>query len=294
MGKSALAIDLAGRFDTDIINADSRQVYKEMCIGTARPSPAQMAVVRHHLAGVRSVRDRYNASLFETEVLELLSLLYTRKDAVIMAGGSGLYIDAVCGGIDEFPPVDRRVREKLREIHRERGLEAIKLMLLQADPEYYHKTDLNNPMRILKALEITEMTGRPYSSFLTGEKKTRNFTAIKVGVDLERSQLYDNINRRVDLMMESGLLEEAASLMPYKGLNALNTFGYKEIFLYLEGRISLDEAVDLIKRHTRQYARRQLTWFRRDKGVRWFHPGEADEIYEYVLNKIEQHELAGD
>lgn len=285
-GKTSLAIEMAEKLNTEIINADSRQVYHEMIIGTAMPDKYQLSRVKHHLIGHKSVSENYNASMFECEVLELLESLYTKKQSVIMTGGSGLYIDAVCRGIDQLPSVDPVIRQQLKDFYRLNGLEAIRRMLRDVDPEYYAKADVNNPKRILKALEIYEMTGRPYSSFLSGRNKQRSFNILKIGLNMDRNILYDRINKRVDAMMAGGLEEEVRSLYTYKGCNALNTVGYKELFEYLDGNISFEEATDLIKRHTRQYARRQLTWFRRDKEIKWFTPDNITEIFNYISEAV--------
>jgi len=228
-GKTDLAVRLARELDTEIISADSRQVYCEMVIGTAVPSPEQLARTRHHFIGHKSVSDNYNASMFEFEVLQLLQHLFRKKDLVIMAGGSGLYIDAVCRGIDDLPSVDPEVRNRLKTFYREKGLDAIRKKLKEADPEYFRKVDLDNPKRILKALEVYEITGRPYSTFLTGRPKERDFGIVKIGLDMDRKMLYERIDRRVSDMIEAGLIDEVRSLAAYRHLNALNTVGYKEV-----------------------------------------------------------------
>jgi tRNA dimethylallyltransferase len=282
VGKTTVAINLALALKTEIINADSRQVYREMIIGTAAPSEKEQSIVRHHFAGHRSICDPYNASMFEQEVISFLGKQFKDKATVIMAGGSGLYIDAVCNGIDDLPSVDQNTRSTvLNEFHKH-GLEGIRLKLKQTDPEYYNRVDLSNPKRIMKALEISLMTGKPYSAFLTGKPKERNFSIIRIALDLPRQLLHERINLRVDQMMENGLLEEAKSLYPYRHLNALNTVGYKELFSYLEGSISLPDAITKIKDHSRQYARRQLTWFRRDKNFQWFQPTELEKILDFI------------
>jgi tRNA dimethylallyltransferase len=282
IGKTPLAIRLAWHLDTEIINADSRQIYREMKIGTAIPSARQLAEIKHHLVGHRSIHEHYNASLFEQEALQRLKLLFARRNAVIMAGGSGLYINAVCRGIDDIPAVDSLVRERLHQEYLSYGLAGLKSRLLRLDPDYYDKADLNNPKRILRALEIIDMTGKPYSSFLTGMAKLRNFKIIRFCLDMPREELHSRINHRVDAMMDEGLLEEVRELIPYRQLNALNTVGYKELFDYFDEKLSLNEAIEQIKGHTRQYARRQLTWFRRDKDFLWYGPN--DEVA--ILRKI--------
>ena len=288
VGKTDMAIRLAKYFGTEIINADSRQVYQEMKTGTAVPSALQLAQVRHHLVSHRSIHQPYNASLYELEAIEVLDSLFIHHNTVIMAGGSGMYIEAVCHGIDDIPSVDPEIRERLQREFLENGLAGIQNRLLSSDPEYYKRADLNNPKRILKALEISEMTGRPYSSFLTGHAKERNFRPLRIGLDIPREDLHARINRRVDSMMAEGLVEEARRLFPYRKLNAMNTVGYKEIFDYFENKYSLDEAVQKIKDHTRQYARRQLTWFRRDQHMQWFHPDNTEGINTYVQKAMER------
>lgn len=287
-GKTNLAVALAKHLQTEIISADSRQIYREMVIGTAAPDADQLAQAKHHFIGHKSVQDDYNASMFENEVLIRLKELFMQKEVIIMTGGSGLYIDAVCKGIDDFPAVDQTARNRLKQLFKNTGIQGIKERLRQVDPGYYEKIDLKNPKRILKALEIYEMTGRPYSSFLTGRKKRREFNMIKIGLDINRKTLYERINKRVDRMISNGLVEEVRALYPYKHTNALNTLGYKEIIDYLDNRTSLEEAIDLIKRHTRQYARRQLTWFRKDKDIKWFSPDNTTEIFNYISMSVDR------
>lgn len=286
VGKTDFAIHLARHFGTEIINADSRQIFREMVIGTAVPSADQLEAVKHHLIGHKSIHDHYNASFFETEAITLLDHLFAQFNAVIMTGGSGMYIDAVCRGIDDIPTVSQQVRNQLHTDYLRVGLAGIQTRLRELDPAYYQIVDRSNPKRIIKALEIAEMTGKPYSSFLTGKAKQRNFSTIKIGLNIPRQDLYSRINNRVDGMMEHGLLQEAEGLRNFRHLNALNTVGYKELFRFLDGFSSLVEAVDQIKAHTRQYARRQITWFRKDKELRWFQPDEKNLILEYLHSKI--------
>jgi tRNA dimethylallyltransferase len=285
VGKTHVAVAMAKHFNTEILSADSRQFYREMKIGTAIPSAEQLAEVRHHFIGNRSVQEYYNASLFEYEALELLTRLFDSYDMIIMTGGSGMYIDAVCNGIDDFPAVNALIRENLKSAFQQNGMDWLRSQIQESDPVYYEQVDLNNPKRLLKALEIITMTGRPYSSFLTQQKKERNFKVISTGLNIERKQLYQNISRRVDRMILAGLVEEAKSLHPFRKLNALNTVGYKEIFEYIEGKTTREEAVDLIKRHTRQYARRQLTWFRKNPDIRWFKPEEQEAMIQYITER---------
>ena len=292
-GKTVAAVEIAERLGTEIISADSRQVYREMMIGTAVPGPGQLERVRHHLIGHRSVSEDYNASIFENEALAVLEKIFSQNDTAVMAGGSGLYIDAICKGIDDLPAINKEVRARMKKLYGEVGLDGIKERLQHTDELYYEKADLNNPSRILKALEVHEMTGRPYSSFLTGPKKKRNFITIKIGLDVERKVLHDRINNRVDLMIAEGLVREARTLYPFKGLNALNTVGYKELFLYFDNIISLDEAIIQIKSHTRQYARRQLTWFRKDREFKWFGANSINEMFEYINTIMKENGVTG-
>jgi len=292
VGKTPVAIQLAKQLGTEIINADSRQVYHEMRIGTAMPTLVQQAEVKHHLIGHRSIHERYNASLYEQEAIELIRKLFRHYKIIVMAGGSGMYINAVCHGIDDIPAVDPAIRARLNREFQAEGLQTIQTRLLRSDPEYYKRADLNNPKRLLKALEIIEMTGKPYSSFLTGKAKHREFDIIRLGLDLPRDVLHHRINRRVDSMMAEGLLGEVRELCPYRQLNALNTVGYKELFEYMDNTCSLDEAVERIKGHTRQFARRQLTWFRKDRQTNWFTPDDISGILNLVIKKMKQDESA--
>ena len=285
VGKTEFSLCAAEAFGADIISADSRQMYKEMEIGTAVPSSEERNRVTHHFIGNKSIYDYYTAGMFELDVLALLDQLFKKKRVAILTGGSGLYIHAVCHGIDALPKPDKNIRDHLNKIYTEKGLESLINMLKDLDPVSYQKIDLNNPKRVLKALEITLTTGRAYASFLTRESKTRSFDYLKIGLNRERKALYDRINQRVDQMIENGLIQEARRLYPDNHLNALNTVGYKELFDYFEGKISFQEAVRLIKRNTRRYAKRQLTWFAKDKEITWFHPEERGK----VLHFIQQH-----
>ena len=287
VGKTQVAIEIAKHFNTEIINADSRQVYREMKVGTAVPTLGQLAAVPHYFIGSRSIQEYYNASMFEQDAIALLTRLFVGHDLVIMTGGSGMYMDAVCSGIDDFPAVNALIREQLRSDFQQKGMEWLRSRIKESDPEYYEQVDLNNPKRLLKALEIITMTDRPYSSFLTRNKKEREFSIIPVGLNVERTVLYRNINQRVDSMIREGLVSEVEALFPFRHFNALNTVGYKEIFDHLDGKISLEEAIDLIKRHSRQYARRQITWFRKNSDIRWFAPEERMAIIKYAEEKMQ-------
>lgn len=284
-GKTNIAIRTAKTFDTEIISADSRQIYKELKIGTAVPDTFQLSQIQHHFIHHISIHDYYNVSIYEQEVLSLLDKLFKKYHMIIMVGGSGLYIDTICHGIDDLPAVDPDLRKKLLKKFEKEGIETLRLELKRIDPEYYSRVDLQNPKRILKALEVTYMTGVPYSSLLTGPKKERPFNIIKIGLNTEREELYAKINARVDLMINKGLLDEAKNLYPYRHINALKSVGYREIFEYFDGKRNMDETIELIKRNTRHYARRQLTWFKKNPSIRWFHPDEFDQMIGYIKKK---------
>ena len=285
VGKTALCLDVAKHFDIPIINADSRQIFRELKIGTARPSDEQLAQVHHDFVGMLGLDDYYSASLFEQQVLALLKQQFQKRDYALMAGGSMMYIDAVCDGIDDIPTIDDETRATMKRRLAEEGLEALVEELRRLDPEYYEIVDRQNPRRVVHALEICQMTGQTYTSFRKRERRQRPFDIVKIGLNLPREELYDRINRRVDQMMADGLLEEAKRLYPMRHLNALNTVGYKELFDYIDGRWSLEEAVERIKGNTRRYARKQLTWYKKDEQIRWFRPDETDTIIEYICGK---------
>ena len=280
VGKTALTIELARHYHTPVINADSRQIYRELRIGTAAPSEEQLQQAKHYFVGNKSIHDYYNASMYEQDVLEVLKK--EPSDTNILSGGSMMYIDAVCNGIDDIPTVRDDIREEMKRRYEEEGLEALCEDLRRLDPEHYAIVDRQNYRRVIHALEICYQTGRTYTSFRTQSKKERPFRIVKIGLNRDRYELYNRINARVDAMMEQGLLHEAESLYNQRQLNALNTVGYKEMFDYMDGRWSLDEAVERMKGNTRRYARKQLTWFKRDEEVRWFHPDQIDEILKYI------------
>lgn len=280
VGKTALTIELARHYHTPVINADSRQIYRELRIGTAAPSEEQLQQAKHYFVGNKSIHDYYNASMYEQDVLEILK--EEPSDTNILSGGSMMYIDAVCNGIDDIPTVREDIREEMKRRYEEEGLEALCEDLRRLDPEHYAIVDRQNYRRVIHALEICYQTGRTYTSFRTQSKKERPFRIVKIGLNRDRDELYNRINTRVDAMMEQGLLHEAESLYDQRQLNALNTVGYKEMFDYMDGRWSLDEAVERMKGNTRRYARKQLTWFKRDEEVRWFHPDQMDEILNYI------------
>ena len=280
VGKTALTIELARHYHTPVINADSRQIYRELRIGTAAPSEEQLQQAKHYFVGNKSIHDYYNASMYEQDVLEVLKK--EPSDTNILSGGSMMYIDAVCNGIDDIPTVRDDIREEMKRRYEEEGLEALCEDLRRLDPEHYAIVDRQNYRRVIHALEICYQTGRTYTSFRTQSKKERPFRIVKIGLNRDRNELYNRINARVDAMIEQGLLHEAESLYDQRQLNALNTVGYKEMFDYMDGRWSLDEAVERMKGNTRRYARKQLTWFKRDEEVRWFHPDQIDEILKYI------------
>lgn len=285
VGKSSVSIELAKYYKTEIVSADSRQFFRELCIGTAVPSAEELNTVPHHFIQSKSIHDYYNVSEFETDALSLIDQLFMSNNPLILTGGSMLYVDTVCKGIDDIPTVSPEIRNEVVRWYEVHGLEALQQKLQELDPEYFSNVDQNNPKRLLHAVEICMMTGKTFTSFRKNTIKQRPFRILKVGINQDRSILYDRINKRVDFMMDSGLLEEAKSVYLFRNLNSLNTVGYKEIFEFLDGNCTLDESVDLIKRNSRRYARKQLTWFRRDPEIKWFEPGQIDEIIAY-LNQI--------
>lgn len=282
VGKTDISINLANRFNCEIISADSRQFFSEMKIGTAVPSDDQLNTINHHFIRFKSVEDYYSSSLFERDVINLLPTLFSKNNFVLMSGGSGMYIDAVCSGIDDIPDVDPEVREKYIRRYNEDGIEGLKAALKILDPEHYSKVDLKNHKRIMRALEICETAGRPYSSFLKKNKREREFAIIKIGLERTREDLYNRINLRVDAMIDAGLEEEAINLQKFRNLNAMNCVGYREFFDYFDGKITRDKAIELIKRNSRRYAKRQLTWWGKDKDIKWFHPDQVEKIIEHA------------
>ena len=286
VGKSDVSIQLAKHFHSEIISADSRQLFKELCIGTAVPPIEDQKAIPHYFIQTKSLHDYYNVSQYEVEVLDLISKRFQFVNPLILTGGSMLYIDTVCKGIDDIPTVDTKVRENVISWYSANGLEALQQRLLEVDPEYYQIVDRDNAKRMLHAVEIFQMTGKTFTSFRKNTVKERPFRILKIGINQDRAVLYDRINQRVDRMMEAGLLQEAKSVYPYRTLNSLNTVGYKEIFSFLDGHCSLDEAVDLIKRNSRRYARKQLTWFRRDAEINWFEPDQISQIIDFCSKQM--------
>lgn len=286
IGKTDLSISIARQLETSIISCDSRQFYREMSIGTASPEPEQLSAVEHHFIKHISVQEYYSASRFGDDVSELLKVLFLKQPYAIMTGGSGLYIDAVCGNMDEIPDTDPEVRKKYLLKFEKEGIESIRSDLRFLDPEHYKQIDLRNPKRILRALEICESTGRPYSSFLGKKKSPKEFRVLKIGLQMKRDILYKRIDERVDLMIDCGLEDEARGLLKHRNLNALNTVGYKEFFDFFDQNISRNKAIELIKRNSRRYAKRQITWWTRDKEINWFEAGAGDEIIAFINKNL--------
>ncbi|MCR5680223.1 MAG: tRNA (adenosine(37)-N6)-dimethylallyltransferase MiaA [Prevotella sp.] len=284
VGKTALCLDIARHFGIPIVNADSRQIYRDMRIGTAAPTGEQLRQVRHFFVGTLALEEYYSASMYEQQTIALLEELFEQSDYALMAGGSMMYIDAVCNGIDDIPTVDAETRALMKQRLAEEGLDALCEELKRLDPEHYAIVDKKNPRRVVHALEICHMTGGTYTALRKAERKRRPFRIIKVGLNLPREELYERINARVDQMMSDGLLEEARHLYPMRHLNALNTVGYKELFAYIDGKWTLDEAVERIKGNTRRYARKQLTWFKKDTDMKWFSPNDKRQIINYITN----------
>lgn len=278
VGKTELTLQLAEHLGVPIINADSRQIFRELPIGTAAPTQEQQARVRHYFVGNKSVTDYYSASTFEQDVLALLNHLFEESPVALMTGGSMMYIDAVCNGIDDIPTVRDDIRTMMKQRLANEGLPALVEELKVMDPQHWAIVDRNNPRRVVHALEICHQTGRTYTSFRSGQHKKRPFNIVKIGLNRDRAELYECINHRVLQMIDNGLTSECLRMLPYRHLNALNTVGYQEMFPYLDGLMTLDESIYRIQSNTRRYARKQLTWFKRDGSIRWFHPAQADEI----------------
>lgn len=288
IGKTSLSIELAHFLNTDIISSDSRQIYKELKIGTAPPSKEELSQAKHYMIANKSIHDYYSAGVYEIEVLNILKEIYKTKDVAILAGGSGMYIDAICKGIDIQPDIEHEIREQVKKQYEEEGIESLRFDLKRLDFEHYNFVDLNNPKRIMKALEICKQTGKTYTSFLKRTKKKRDFNIIKIGLKRDREELYERINKRVDIMLNDGLVEEAKKFHKLKNLNSLNTVGYKELFAHFEGDYDLQEAIRLIKRNSRRYAKRQITWHKKDDKIKWFHPDDINDIKEYLKISIEK------
>lgn len=288
VGKTALSLEVAKLLGSPVINCDSRQIYRGLDIGTAAPTKDQLEEVKHYFVKILELQDYYSAAQYEANVLQLTDQLQHQHNNLLLSGGSMMYIDAVCNGIDDIPNVDSAVREQLKERLQTEGLEPLRNELRLLDPEYYAIVDLKNPKRIVHALEIYYSSGKPYSSFRINEKKKRPFQIVKIGLRRNRSELFDRINRRVNMMMEDGLLEEAYNLYPLRYLNALNTVGYKELFRYFDGTWDLDLAIEKIKKNTRDYAKKQMTWFAHDESIHWFSPDNEKEIFNFIEKQIQK------
>lgn len=286
VGKSKLTLHLAEIFEADIFSADSRQLYREMSVGTAKPSPEELQKISHHFIDHRSIHELYDVGRYEKEALSLLHDYFTKRKVAILSGGTGLYIKAVVDGLDEFPVVPEYILEEIKEEYARNGIEHLQSWLQRHDTAYYERVDINNPHRLIRAISIIRHTNRPFSSFLGHAKSERSFHPLFILLMREREELYQRINHRVDLMIEQGLIREAEALFPYRRLKSLQTVGYQELFDYLEGKHSLEKAIELIKRNTRRYAKRQLTWFRRDSRWHPFHPEEKEAIELFIRDQV--------
>ena len=286
VGKTNISLRLANLFHAPVVSSDSRQFFRELQIGTAAPTDEELKQAKHYFIGSHSIFDEYSAGQYEQDAISLLDTLFAENPVALLVGGSMMYIDAICNGMDDIPTVDAGTRAYWTNQYNEKGLIFIQDKLKELDPEHYNEVDLNNYKRILHALEICTITGQTFSALRTGQKKQRNFNILKIGLNRPRPELYDRINRRVDVMMEQGLLEEAKQFYPYKELNTLNTVGYKELYAYMDGVWPLDFAISMIKQDSRHYAKRQLTWFNRDKEITWFHPDQEDDIIAFINQNI--------
>lgn len=286
VGKTAFSIRLALALQTEIISADSRQIYRKLNIGTAKPDAAELAAVPHHFIDWLEPQVPYSAGHFERDALALLDKLYQKHEAVVVAGGSGMYVQALCRGMDQMPEIDPAIREQLNQETNDKGLLPLLDELQQRDPAYWQQVDRSNPARIIRALEVIRTTGRPYTEFRNQQYSRRSFETIKIGLERPREELYARIDERMEIMIAQGLFTEAEQLYPYKALNALQTVGYQEIFDYMEGKYDKQEAIRLLKRNSRRYAKRQLTWFKKDQEFNWFHPDNFDQVLEFIKKQL--------
>lgn len=286
IGKTALAIEVAQYFKTEIISADSRQFFKEMSIGTAKPSAQELAQAKHHFINSHSITDDYNVGDYEKEAIQVLEAIFEKHDVAIMVGGSGLYINAVLNGFDELPKASEDLREQLNQRLLEEGIGPLQKQLQKLDPIYFSEVDIHNPQRIIRALEVCLSTGQTFSSFRNKQPKKRNFKAVSIGLNTDRDVLYQRINHRVDLMLNEGLVEEVKSLQAYQNLNALKTVGYSEIFRFLNKEWTLEQAIDKLKQNTRNFAKRQVTWFKKNEGLVWFEPSEGQKVISFIEEKV--------
>lgn len=285
-GKTSTGIHLAQHFETEILSCDSRQFYREMTIGTAKPNEQELAAAHHHFIDILSIHDEYNVGDYERDALKLLDNIFDKKDVALMVGGSGLFIRALCDGLDEFPKIPNEVKKEVQTLFENEGLEALQNEVKKGDPIYFEKVDRQNPVRLMRALDVIKASGKPFSSFQNQKKKPRNFTPIYLNIVMDRELLYERINRRVDLMLEAGLLEEAKKLFPFKDKKSLQTVGYQEFMDFFEEKISLEEAIELVKRNSRRYAKRQMTWFRKEDHWASFQATEIKEMISYVEGVI--------
>tara|TARA_R110002096_G_scaffold254398_1_gene447661 strand:+ start:3577 stop:4488 length:912 start_codon:yes stop_codon:yes gene_type:complete len=287
VGKTDLCINLAKKFNTVIISSDSRQFFREINIGTAKPTAGELAKVPHYFIGNKSIHDAYDVKMYESEALNCINDLFIEKDLLILTGGSGLYTDAVVEGLDHIPEVGQEIREKLNALYAKEGIQPLQELISKLDPDYFNIVDKQNPQRLIRALEVCQGTGLPFSSFRVKKKVSRPFKTIKLALIRDREELYQRIDQRMDSMIRNGLFEEAKEMYPYKDLNALNTVGYKEIFAYLDGEYDKEEAIRLLKRNSRRYAKRQVTWLKRDKAYHWFHPDEINSMLSLIKDQME-------
>jgi tRNA dimethylallyltransferase len=282
VGKTAVAIALATHFKTAIISADSRQCFKELSIGVAKPTPEQLSKVRHYFINSHSIQEEVNAAVFETYALDAAAQIFERHDIAVMVGGTGLYLKAFCGGMDHIPAIPPEIRGKLFAAYLQNGLSWLQENIKKEDPLFAATADMQNPRRLLRALEVIQVTGQSIRHFQQGRQKQRPFSIIKIGLELPREILYGQVNRRVDEMVAAGLAEEVRSLLPFRELNALQTVGYSELFDFYAGRITFEKSIELVKKNTRHYAKRQMTWFQRDAAIKWFSPLDYSQILAYA------------
>jgi tRNA dimethylallyltransferase len=294
VGKTDLAIKLAQHYHTEIVSADSRQFFREMEIGTAKPSKQELKAAPHHFIDSHNISSEFSVGDFEQQALTVINDLFVNHNTAILVGGSGLYIQAVCQGFDNIPKPSEGTREKFNALYIEEGIEALQRALMDVDPLYYKEVDIQNPQRMIRALEVFETAGKPFSSYRINSLNERPFNILKIGLDLERQELYRRINTRVDQMMKNGLLKEVQNLLPYRHLNALNTVGYSELFDHLEGKLTLEEAIDKIKQNTRRFAKRQLTWFRRQPDIQWFQRGQTEQVLSWITGQLPHDQRPGE
>lgn len=286
IGKTSISIALAKKFGSEIVSADSRQVFRELSVGTAVPEPEQLAAVKHHLVQHKSIHDNYNAAAYEHDALHIIETLFKKNDLVFLTGGSGMYIESVCSGIDDMPDITPEIRQKVVAFLHDEGIEALQAILKKDDPEYFQEIDIQNPARLVRGVEMLWQTGKPFSLFRRKSPRKRPFRIIRIALDMDRQVLHQRINERVDQMMENGLLDEVRSVSEFQNLVPLKTVGYQEFFEYLQGKTTLEDAVELVKRNTRRYARKQLSWFRRNNETHWFHPDNIQQIATFIETEI--------